>query len=122
MTGTYKESHVVELSYHSGIDLPADGVFVRRPVDPDYTDEIILGVYDDESESFGFPAALTGMRLQIELAGSRRALDSFGTYLIALAKLQSEDPDLHEHFDDVTDARGGTVHLVVRLRNTMDAP
>lgn len=103
----------VSLAYYTGVDDPELGVFSSRPVEPENTNELVVGVYLDD-DSVGFPSALDGKRLQIELAGSARALEALGTYLIALARLQSADPDTHEHFEDVRDARGGTLHLIVR--------
>lgn len=103
----------VNLRYHQGKDDPERGVFATRPVDPSYTNELTLNVYADD-DSTGLPPALAGVRLQIEFAGTARALEEFGTYLIALARLESPDPDPHEHFEDVGSETGETVHLIVR--------
>lgn len=107
----------VELRYNTGVDDQEQGVFSTRPVDPRYTDELQLGVYADD-DSVGFPATLNGKRLQVELSGSARSLEALGTYLIALARLETPDPDPHEHFEDVQDARGGTAHLILRRAST----
>lgn len=114
MNGTESKSIELVLAYHTGIDDPERGVFSTRPVDPEFTNELRLGVYTDDPETIGFPSQLAGERLQVQLAGTPRALEALGTYLIALARLNTSDPDPHEHFEDVRDERGGDVHLIVR--------
>ena len=101
------------LCYYVGPDDPQRGIFATRPVDPEFTEELRIGVYIDDDSS-GFPAVLDGKALQIQFAGTSRALAAFGAYLFALARLESPDPDPHEHFEEVRDDRGGTVHLIVR--------
>lgn len=103
----------IVLSYYTGVDDVEQGIFTTRPVDPDFTSELQLSVYTDDDE-IGWPSQLDGTRLQVQLSGNSRSLEALGTYLIALARLESPDPDPHEHFEDVRDARGGTVHLIVR--------
>lgn len=102
MNDVVEQTVTLTLAYHTGVDDPARGIFTTRPVDPDFTD--------------GFPSALDGKPLQVQLTGSARALEAFGTYLIALGRLDSSDPDPHEHFEDIADERGGKVHLIVRRR------
>lgn len=114
MNGTKSKSIELLLAYHTGVDDPERGVFSTRPVDPEFTNELRLGVYTDDPDTNGFPAALSGKRLQVQLAGTPRALEALGSYLIALALLNTPDPDPHEHFEDVRDERGGDVHLIVR--------
>lgn len=104
----------LDLEYHHGVDVPGK-VYVNAPVEPQHTDELTLAVRSDNEEDLEqdprAPAILG--RPQIHLAGSPRALEEFGRYLIALARLESADPDPHEHFEDVQNADGGTVHLIV---------
>jgi hypothetical protein len=104
----------VELNYYVGPDDPINGVFYSRPVDPEFTSELVVGVYTDDDDSTGHPPVLAGLPLQISVAGSARALEAMGKYLLALARINSSDPDLHEHFEDVCDERGGNLHLIVR--------
>lgn len=113
MTDFAQQPVQLTLSYYTGVDDPVRGIFATRPVDPEYTSELQIGVYVDD-ESSGFPTELNEKRLQVQLAGTSKALEALGTYLIALARLESPDPDPHEHFEDVADERGGTLHLIVR--------
>jgi hypothetical protein len=115
MTKMLRHPVEIELSYYTGGDDPERGIFTTRPVDPEHTGELRMAVYTDD-DTIGFPPELEGKPLQIEFSGSARALDAFGTYLIALARLNSPDSDPHEHFEEVVDERGGTVHLIVRRR------
>lgn len=116
MTEIEIRNETIELKYFSGVDDVARGVFATRPVDPEFTEEIVVGVYADDSETMGFPAELEGVALQISIAGSARALDELGRFLIALARAESLDPDPHEHFEEIRDERGGNLHLIIRLR------
>ena len=115
MTDTVRSPVQLELMYYGGDDDPARGIFNRRPVEPDYTKELRFGVYFDD-DSIGVPPELAGRPLQIEFAGSARALEAFGTYLIALARLHTADSDPHEHFEEIAGEHGANVHLVVRRR------
>jgi hypothetical protein len=84
-------------------------------VDPDFTNELRITVYSDDDGSYGIPPELLKLgRLQVELEGSRRALESFGKYLIALARLETQDTDVHDHFEDVQSGAGETLHMIVR--------
>jgi hypothetical protein len=86
-------------------------------VDPPFTNELSVDVSPDDSDSLGIPPELTRLgRLQVQLAGTPRALEALGTYLIALARLQTRDPDVHDHFEDVQYEPGGTTHLIVRRK------
>jgi len=103
----------VVLEYWQGHDIPGH-VYENAPVDPEYTDELTIALRSDEPDDAIDPRTPLFMgRPQIHFAGTPRALEAFGTYLIALARLESADPDLHEHFEDVQHADGGTVHLIV---------
>lgn len=101
------------LEYWSGDDIPGK-VYESMPVEPEHTDELMLALRSDEERDFQDPRTpLLADRPQVHLAGSPRALEAFGRYLIALARLQTDDEDPHEHFEEVQNADGGTVHLIV---------
>lgn len=100
------------LQFYQGEDMPGQGIFYTRPVDPEFTDELEIAVYSDD-DSIGVPESLQTLPLQVQMAGTPRALEAFGIYLIALARLETADPDPHEHFDDVRSPHGG-MHLIVR--------
>ena len=83
-------------------------------VDPKFTDELQLAVYEDD-DTLGVSTAIKQLgRLQVELAGSPRALEELGRFLIAMARMETDDPNIHDHFDDVQDADRETAHFIVR--------
>jgi hypothetical protein len=83
-------------------------------VDPKFTNELRLAVYADD-DSFGVPDAIKTLgRLQVELAGSPRALQELGRFLIAMARMETNDPNVHDHLENVQYGIGETAHLVVR--------
>lgn len=122
MSDTRDKPTELVLSYVTGVDDPERGIYTTRPVEPAFTDELRVAVYIDDDETVGFPRELQGKRLQVQLGGSARALEALGTYLIALARLESPDPDPHEHFEDVGDERGGTMHVIVRRTASQPHP
>jgi hypothetical protein len=102
----------VELVYHGGKDIPGR-VYRHTPVDPQFTAELTLTIrFDDVADPRLDP--LGGRRPQVDFAGTPRALEAFGTYLIAMARLETTDPSPHTHFEEVQNFDGGTVHLIVR--------
>ena len=102
----------LRLEYWTGDEEPG-GPFRNFPVEPDYTSELVMAVRPDQTEDEIVDSGVPE-KLQIHLAGSARALEALGRYLIALARLQTADKDVHEHFEDVNNDDGGTVHLIVR--------
>lgn len=86
---------------------------ISMPVAPRHSDELLIALRSDETEDDP-RRPLTQDRPQVHFAGTPRALEEFGRYLIALARLPSNDSDLHEHFEGVQNDEGGTVHLIVR--------
>ena len=116
MNDVVEKSATVTLAYVDGEEDAARGIFGRRPLDPEFTDEIGVAVYPDD-ESTAITGLLRSTPLQVQLSGSPRALEALGTYLIALARLETADPNPHEHFEDVRNVHaGGTLHLIVRRR------
>lgn len=104
----------VTLAYYRGEDDPEEGIFATRPVDPEFTNELKIAVYIEDDSVGPPPEVLRKGPLQVQLSGTSRALEAFGTYLVALARLDTADPDPHEHFEDVGNEHGGTLHLIVR--------
>lgn len=113
MTNRVRVPTEVELEYYAGTDVPGK-TYVNMPVDPDFTEELTLTIRLDDLDADPRVDVLGGRRPQINLAGTPRALEALGRYLIALARLNTADPDPHEHFEDVRNSDGGTVHLIVR--------
>ena len=52
--------------------------------------------------------------VQVELNGTARALEELGVFLVALGRLDSNDPSPHEHFQFRSGAKA--VELIVRRR------
>jgi len=116
MTEIVEKRATVTLAYVAGEEDAERGIYGRRPLDPELTDEIGVAVYPDDGTT-GVPDFLRSTPLQVQLSGTPRALEALGTYLIALARLETADPDPHEHFEDVRNVHaGGTLHLIVRRR------
>jgi hypothetical protein len=102
----------IPLEYWVGVE-EAGVLYQNAPVDPEYIDEIVIGLRSDEEDAHP-QAPLLGGRPQVHLAGTPRALEALGRYLISLARLQTLDQEFHEHFEDVQNDDGGTVHFIVR--------
>ena len=103
----------IELEYdHESSPFP--NVEYTWLVEPKFTSELRLAVYAND-DTFGMPDAIKQLgRLQVELAGHPRALDELGRFLIAMARMETDDPNVHEHFEDVQYAANETVHFIVR--------
>lgn len=105
----------IVLAYTGGEDEPERGVFRNYPVEPRHTDELVVAIRSEEDPIANVPynAALHGAP-QVHLAGSPRALEEFGKFLIALARLKTADPEPSLSLDDVINADGGTLRLLPR--------
>lgn len=103
----------LELLYTGGHDDPERGVFRNQVIEPKHTSELVVAVRSDTDPSAAWTAA-SGVRPQIHLAGSARALEELGRYLVALARLESADPEPYGSLEDVRNADGGTVRLLPR--------
>jgi len=101
----------IPLEYWRGEDVPGV-VYQNVPIEPEHTDELVMAIRSDDGGDDPRERVVDG-RPQVHLAGTPRALEAFGRYLIALARLETLDPDVHEHFEDVQNDDGGTVHLIV---------
>src|SRR5688500_15503564 len=105
----------VRLRYSDGQDEPARGIFRRLVIEPEHSSELLIAIRSDEDPQIGWHD-LTGDRPQIHLVGTARALEEFGTCLIALARLESADPEPYASLEDVQNSDGGTVRLMPRRR------
>jgi hypothetical protein len=114
MNQSEERDQLVRLRYRVGPDDPKQGIFYTRPYEPEFTSELLVSAYLENAQTDALSELLKTGRLQIELVGTPRALESFGTFLIALARLETEDPKPHEHLEDVQGEHGSTVHLIVR--------
>jgi len=109
---TREERIGLTLTYYVTEEVPSEGTYGNQPKRPEHTDELEIDVhYDDDSP--GIPDALRSKDLQVQLLGTPRAMEELGRYLIALARMQSENPYPHDHFEDLGSANGGRMHLIV---------
>ena len=103
-------THTVEiaLDYMSGRDEPAKGIFRNHPVQPEIDERLLIAVR-------GFNGQGTkGIQPQVHLVGTASALEELGKYLIALARVETADPEPYGSFDNVRDADGGMLRLLPR--------
>ena len=108
---TQRVAHQVSLEYVDADPMyAAPGAVMRSVKDPEHSDELRLTIYDD-SPNARSTGSRSGRR-QLELAGSARALECFGTFLIALARLDGSD-DGHVHLE-IEGPAGSPSELIVR--------
>ena len=83
------------------------------PRAPRRSTELIVAVRDLELDDPPiFPENPT--QFQVHLAGTTAALKELGNYLIALSQSKRVDPEPYESLNDVRNADGGTVRLILR--------
>lgn len=105
----------IVLEYVSmGADQPGR-VYRNFPVEPANISELQVAIqpFNPDIEEASYGAKEHG-RPQLILSGSPAVLEELGRYLIALARLDTENPMVSGHFDDVRNSSGGTVHLIIR--------
>lgn len=116
MTHTRGQVEIV-LEYTTGEDDPDARVFRRYPIPPDSLGGLALAIRD-------YPGAEEGVfpenpsQLQVHLIGTADALEALGTYLIALARLDTSNPEPTGSLDDVRNVDGGTIRLIPRRVQT----
>lgn len=104
----------IALVYSDGKDEPEKGIFRNVPIDPEFTSELVIAIAGDEDPARVRWDIQRYGRPQVHLAGTARALDALGRYLIALARLETKDPEPSASLDDVRNADGGTVRFLPR--------
>ncbi len=111
------ENVTVTLRYSGGEDEPERRVFRNHPLLPDLGADLMISVVqlDEASDDLANP-----FQLQVHLVGTSRGLEELGTYLIALARLVSSDPEPYGSFDEIPLSGGGTIRLLPRRVETLD--
>lgn len=112
MSEPQKITQTVVLEYTRGADEPAKGIFRRFPVSPRFADELVLGIAGEDDPARVRWDAAQGPP-QVHLAGTPRAFEELGTFLIALARLQTQDPAPSTSLSDVRFDQGGHARLIV---------
>jgi hypothetical protein len=116
--GDHKQTMAqVTLEYQTGEEI-AGQVYRNRPRQPDLDEDVLVAVRrdwgpDDDPSDEELRRPFGEGTPQIWVVGTSAGLEALGTFLIALARLDTLDPTPHTHFD-VKNADGGTVHLIIR--------
>jgi hypothetical protein len=106
------ETISIALQYTTGEDEPSRGIFRNQAVEPDTGGQLLIQVHHLDDPDAVLPG--NPHQRQVHLVGTAAGLEAFGTYLIALARLETADPEPHGHFDDVKANDGGTISLIPR--------
>lgn len=115
-TPTKKTRVIVELQldYRVGKDEPERGIYRNAAVPPKFTRELTVAVRRrDVLQVTPYNAATDGPP-QVHIAGSPRALEELGRYLVALARLETHDPEPYGWIDNARNADGGMARVVLR--------
>jgi hypothetical protein len=79
-----------------------------------FINEIRIDVYDDEIFDDSVMDFVSSGKLQIHLNGSRRSYQELGKLLIQLSEYETDDPDLHLHYDDINNSENEDyVNLII---------
>ncbi|MGF6949073.1 hypothetical protein QF028_001578 [Neobacillus sp. B4I6] len=81
------------------------GIYEGGVVDPNI-EGLIIDVTNGESFDFEANEFVSNGKYEIHLSGNREAIKELGKYLIALADYETEDPNYHDHFDNVRNSSG----------------
>ncbi|MEZ4699786.1 MAG: hypothetical protein R2834_05615 [Rhodothermales bacterium] len=110
------KEELLTLEYMQGRSRPEDGYFEGGVAGPQHLEqlgvcvqkELRLNMVTDEMEETG--------AMQVSISGNRDVLFNLGRYLVAVARLDTEDPDYHDHFDSLKHVNGcAPCRLIVRL-------
>lgn len=116
MTNTQKHDITVTLEYTAGEDEPEQGIYRRAPLPPGHSHQLAVAIRDHpelaSEDADVYPE--NPSQLQVHLIGSSAALEELGRYLIALARLDTRNPEPYESLDDVRNIDGGTIRLIPR--------
>jgi hypothetical protein len=106
------ERATIELRYNTGEEEPERGIYRNQATEPEAGPELLIAVHQLTEPDDVLPG--NPFQRQVHLVGTPAGLEALGTYLIALARLQTSDPEPHGHLDDVHAADGGTISLIPR--------
>ena len=121
MSDTTSQEVRVVLKYHQVDEASGGG---RLPVMPGEVSNLVIAIRDHPEwigdDDGDFPE--NPSQLQVHLIGTASQLEALGTYLIALGRMESAEPEYYDSFDDVRYADGGTVRLIPRLVKELPSP
>lgn len=102
------------LDYRTGSDEPERGIFRNSVIPPEHPEELLLAVRSVQSPTSDPYNAKTDGPSQVHLVGTPRALEELGRYLVALARLDTKDPEPYGWVERIRNADGGSARLVLR--------
>jgi hypothetical protein len=98
-----------------------DGAYFGGIVPPEIEDKINFSVYRQIEDELGILNPVDGedtveSSFQINISGTSEGYRELGRYFLALAELDiTEDPDFHEHLDDLLSSDDRThLHLIMK--------
>jgi len=106
------ETISLQLHYTTGQDEPTRGIYRNQAIEPDAGNDLLIEIHQLDEPDTVLPG--NPYQRQVHLVGTAQGLESLGTYLIALARLKTADPEPHGHLDEVRCADGGTISLIPR--------
>jgi hypothetical protein len=106
------ERATIELRFHTGRDEPERGIYRNQATEPDNSDQLLIAIHQLTEPDDVLPG--NPFQRQVHIVGTAAGLEALGTYLIALARLKTADPEPHGHLDNVRSADGGTISLIPR--------
>jgi hypothetical protein len=80
--------------------------------------ELRIDAYPDLRWDEASDEMLATGKTEIHVRGSKRAFKALAAFLLSLNEYKTEDPDYHEHLDEILDSSGNpSVHLVLHSPN-----
>ena len=102
----YRHQVNLTLDYLLGRVDVEKGYFEGGVVDPQFLDELVIWVDQEEQYDFeGDTFVATGVN-QIHIGGTARSLFAMGRYLIALSMYASPNPNYHDHLEGLNVVEG----------------
>lgn len=114
MTSNRQVEHRITLEYIDAEDDPERQTYRRFPISPEHSAELVVAIRDHPDLDIPDVYPENPSQLQVHVVGTARALEELGRYLIALARLDTKNPEPSESIDDVRNADGGTIRLIPR--------
>ena len=105
MKKAHKEINL-ELSYFSGNSQPENKFYEGGVCDPEFIDELLIWVEENEEYDEAKDAFSKNGGYQININGTSRSLFELGKYLIALSKYETDNQDYYDVFDDINSPKG----------------
>jgi hypothetical protein len=114
------ETITLDLRYTTGQDDPKRHTYGNQALEPESSNQLLIEIHQLDEADAVFPG--NPFQRQVHLVGTARALESLGTYLIALARLKTSEPEPHGHLDDIRFGGGGTISLIPRRVARLPSP